>query len=244
MASRKREAAIAAADRTCPRCGTARTRDQDYCVDCGLRLPTVTGRVASLRRGWLRRVGWYPGDWVWVGLPTLLVAVAGAAVAIAFTGDGPTPGGTTIVASANRLPRAATLPSVTPATSLPSAPEPSAAAAGTGSTPKASSSGPNGRLTWPATRDGWTIVLVSYPLARGRGAPLQTARRAAGLGLPEVGVLSRPTSRASIRATRSSSAASTARARTPKRRSRVPVRQVSEPRMRGKSPANGVGTDS
>jgi hypothetical protein len=32
-------------------------------------------------------------------------------------------------------------------------------------------------------------VLVSYPIARGRAAPLATARRAARLGLSEVGVL-------------------------------------------------------
>jgi hypothetical protein len=185
----KREAAIAAAERTCPRCGTPRTREQDYCVSCGLRLPAVTGRLASLRRGWIRRFGWYPGDWVWVGLPTLLVAVAGAAVAIALTDESPTKGGTTIVASTSRLPRAATQPTPPSAGTLPTAPEPTAA--GGGST-KAAGSGSNqasGRVTWPATRDGWTIVLVSYPVARGRNAPQQTARRAAGLGLPEVGVL-------------------------------------------------------
>lgn len=187
MASSKREAAIAAAEQTCPRCGTARTRGQDYCVDCGLRLPPLTGRVASLRRGWLRRVGWYPGDWIWVGLPTLVVAVSGAAVAIALTDDSPSTGGTTIVASSNRLPRSATLPSVAPGAALPPAPEQGAGATGTNA--RATTPGQNGKLTWPVTRDGWTIVLVSYPLARGRGAPLQTARRAAGLGLPEVGVL-------------------------------------------------------
>jgi hypothetical protein len=49
--------------------------------------------------------------------------------------------------------------------------------------------GRNGALSWPATTDGWTIVLLSYPAVRGRTAPLQTARRAAGLGLPQVGVL-------------------------------------------------------
>jgi hypothetical protein len=188
LASSKREAAIAAAEQTCPRCGTARSREQDYCVECGLRLPPLTGRVASMRRGWLRRLGWYPGDWIWVGLPTLVVAVAGAAVAIALTDDSsPSHGGTTIVASSNRLPRSATLPSVAPSASLPSAPEQGARAPGTNAT--ATTAGQNGKVTWPVTRDGWTIVLVSYPLARGRGAPLQTARRAAGLGLPEVGVL-------------------------------------------------------
>ena len=33
--------------------------------------PAPAGRSAarspSLRRGWLRRFGWYPGDWIWVG---------------------------------------------------------------------------------------------------------------------------------------------------------------------------------
>jgi len=184
----KREAAIAAAERTCPRCGTPRTPTQGYCVDCGLRLPPVTGRVASLRRGWMRRVGWYPGDWVWVGLPTLLVAIGGAAVAIALTDNSSSTGGVTIVASTNRMPR--TPPQVTgaPAVVLPTAPEPSSGRT-TSTTPAATRSGRSGNLTWPSTRDGWTIVLVSYPVARGRTAPLQTARRAAGLGLPEVGVL-------------------------------------------------------
>jgi hypothetical protein len=185
----KREAAIAAAERTCPRCGTPRTREQDYCVSCGLRLPAVTGRIASLRRGWIRRVGWYPGDWIWVGLPTLVIAVAGAAVAIALTDESPTKGGTTIVASTNRMPRSATLPTAAPGPgALPTAPEP-AGAGGTSTGSGAASTQPNGRVAWPVTRDGWTIVLVSYPVARGRTAPLQTARRAAGLGLPEVGVL-------------------------------------------------------
>jgi hypothetical protein len=185
----KREAAIAAAERTCPRCGTPRTREQDYCVSCGLRLPAVTGRIASLRRGWIRRVGWYPGDWIWVGLPTLVIAVAGAAVAIALTDESPTKGGTTIVASTNRIPPSATLPAAAPGPgALPTAPEP-AGAGGTSTGSGAASTQPNGRVAWPVTRDGWTIVLVSYPAARGRTAPLQTARRAAGLGLPEVGVL-------------------------------------------------------
>ena len=185
----KREAAIAAAERVCPRCGTPRTREQDYCVSCGLRLPAVTGRVASLRRGWIRRFGWYPGDWIWVGLPTLLVAIAGAAVAIALTDESPTTGGTTIVASTNRLPRSATQPTPPGAAALPTAPEPTATDGSSTTASGAGSGRPNGRVAWPATRDGWTIVLVSYPVARGRTPPSQTARRAAGLGLPEVGVL-------------------------------------------------------
>src|SRR4029077_4170764 len=72
-----RETVIAVAERTCPRCGGARERDQRYCVDCGLALPPVDGRLPSLRRRWIRRVGWYPGDWIWVPLLTLVVAAAG-----------------------------------------------------------------------------------------------------------------------------------------------------------------------
>jgi hypothetical protein len=38
---------------------------------CGLRLPVVVGTVPALRRRWLRRFGWYPGDWIWLTLPAL-----------------------------------------------------------------------------------------------------------------------------------------------------------------------------
>jgi hypothetical protein len=189
VASRKREAAIAVSERTCPRCGAAREPGQDYCVECGLRLPPVTGRLASLRRGWLRRVGWYPGDWIWVSLPTLLVAVAGAVVAITLTEDGGASGGTTLVAASARLPVRGDVPETTSSVVLPSAPEPGAGTTTQRTTTTGSRTAPNGSLTWPESTHGWTIVLVSYPSTRGRAAPLATASRAAGLGLPEVGVL-------------------------------------------------------
>jgi hypothetical protein len=186
----KRNAVIAAADTTCPRCTAAREPGQDYCVACGLRLPAVTGRLAAMRRGWLRRIGWYPGDWIWVSLPTLLVAVAGAAVAIALTEDSGANGGTTIVAAATPLPLRGALLPVAKATTLPSAPEPGSGATTEAAAPPSSfGSQPNGRLIWPLAVDGWTIVLVSYPSTRGPAAPLATAKRAAGLGMPEVGVL-------------------------------------------------------
>jgi len=51
----RRAAAIAAIEERCPRCDAARARDQEYCVECGMRLPRVTGAVPALRRGWLRR---------------------------------------------------------------------------------------------------------------------------------------------------------------------------------------------
>ena len=47
----------------------------------------------------------------------------------------------------------------------------------------------NGQTQWPAGRNGWTIVLFSYPASGGTAAPNATAAHAARLGLPEVGVL-------------------------------------------------------
>jgi len=149
-----------------------------------MQLPTVVGRLASLRRGWLRRVGWYPGDWVWLALPSLLVATAGAAVAI-------------LVADRHRSASAAvfTAPVVVSVvqpgassasarvttvdtTTLPIPPEPgSPTAAG------------KGRIAWPAAANGWTIVLVSYPKQGGRASALTTAAKAVKAHLRQVGIL-------------------------------------------------------
>src|SRR5205085_6008207 len=67
----RRDDAIAAVERRCPRCRAAREGRQEYCVECGLRLPPLSGPIPALRRRWLRRLAWYPGDWVWVSLLTL-----------------------------------------------------------------------------------------------------------------------------------------------------------------------------
>src|SRR4051812_42654676 len=178
----ERERAIAAADETCPRCGGRRQPDQHYCLDCGLRLPVVTGRVASLRRRWLRQFGWYPGDWVWVSLLTLAVAAAGGAAAILLSAGDASANGQALegASSAPTVVQPGTVPAGTTRraarTTLPTAPEP-----GTGAK--------NGRLTWPRNENGWTIVLVSYPKASGAAAARQTAARAAKAGLAQAGIL-------------------------------------------------------
>jgi hypothetical protein len=184
-----RETAIAAAEQTCPRCGAARTPDQQYCLECGLKLPSVSGRVAGLRRRWIRRFGWYPGDWVWLSLLTLLVASAGAAAAIVLTEKSHEAGNTftatgplTSVQEPTPVPSTTAPPTVDTST-LPTAPEP------TTSTPTKPAGPKNGRYTWPANQIGWTIVLVSYPKTTGRTAALSTADRAAHSGLTQVGVL-------------------------------------------------------
>ena len=177
----ERAAAIAAADESCPRCGARRQPDQHYCLDCGLRLPAVTGRLAMLRRRWIRRLGWYPGDWIWISLLTLVVAAAGAAAAIALTdSDASATSPTFIATSPLTVAEPAQVPTATSSVNtatLPKAPEP------TTETPH------NGRFAWPANENGWTIVLVSYPKANGEAAARQTAAKAAKASLSKVGVL-------------------------------------------------------
>lgn len=184
--TQERDAAITAADAHCPRCGAPRSADQEYCVECGLRLPSVTGTVPGLRRRWVRRLGWYPGDWIWASLLTLLVAVAGATVAILLTRHEEAKGGQTFVATTalTSVAEPTTAPPTTANTAtLPTAPEP------TVTKPAGPPPPPNGRTPWPAGRNGWTIVLISYPMQGGRATALATASRAARAGLPEVGVL-------------------------------------------------------
>lgn len=184
-----RRSAIEAAEGTCPRCGTVRERDQQYCLECGLLLPAVTGTLPRLRRSWMRRFGWYPGDWVWVSLLTLLVALAGAATSIVLTEQQASGAGPTFTATATvpvveptAVPTTTVKPSDT--STLPTAPEPTTTA------PVRKPPGPpNGRLTWPANANGWTIVLVSYPKTNGHPAALATASKAAHAGLGRVGIL-------------------------------------------------------
>lgn len=182
-AAEEREHAIAAADQTCPRCGARREPDQRYCLDCGLELPPVTGRVPALRRRWIRRLGWYPGDWIWISLATLGVAVAGAGVAVGLTESNRAAAAPTI---------AATQPvSVTQPTPVP-VPTTTAAVTTTAhhrpKPPPPPPATPNGRLPWP-NENGWTVVLVSYPKVGGQAPALRTASQAAGSGLQQVGVL-------------------------------------------------------
>ena len=164
MARPKRQLAAHLAESTCPRCGAPREPDQAYCLECGLNLPNATGGTARLRRGWVRTIGWYPGDWFWLSLAALVVAAGGAAAAIRLDrGHRAAAAVSTYVAAAPRV-----------------------------STP-ALRHARNGRTPWPQGLDGWTVVLGSLPADRGRTQPLRVAARAAKAGLPQVGVLNSST---------------------------------------------------
>jgi hypothetical protein len=178
----ERLAAIAGTDESCPRCGARRQHDQQYCLDCGLLLPDVTGTVPALRRRWLRTFGWYPGDFVWPALLALVVAIAGTAAAIAVSRHRAAGGHAAFAAATTAVPVRA--PAAEPPARL-------RARVGTGKLPKAPEPGKArpGRLTWPKNANGWTVVLVSYPKTTGRLAALAKASAAAKAGLAQVGVI-------------------------------------------------------
>ncbi|HKT44191.1 MAG TPA: hypothetical protein VJQ85_05275 [Gaiellaceae bacterium] len=180
----------------CPRCGVAYEPLQEYCLECGERLPTNRGTVGVLAAAWQRRIPWYPGDWIWPALLFLVVAVVATAVSAATTSSS----GTTIVA---------TQPHVTvgsgssggagpsPTSTLPAAPQPTVTTAALPQAPGApttTASNPSipraaGLFAWPATATAYTDVLESVPFTSGRTAALTRARQAKAAGLPKAGVL-------------------------------------------------------
>jgi hypothetical protein len=180
---------------SCPRCGTPYGPDQEYCLECGLRLGDRRGLAGTVETWWRDRFGSYPGDWVLPALLGLVIAVAGATVAIvvgAANGDGGKP----IVATKGGSPHAPTTPPSTETVALPAVPSgtPTATTAPPTSRPPATTSPtppgtPGSLVSWPAGRSGFTVVLESIPTSAGRSFGLARARSAARSGLPKVGIL-------------------------------------------------------
>jgi hypothetical protein len=171
-------------ERRCPRCSTSYAEGQEYCLECGARLPAQPGLSARLGARWRRRVGWYPGDWIWPTLLALVVAVvAGVASALWLADDSSSAGNTLVRTDAGP----------TTAASPETAPEPTAptTTATTGTTaPARPKPKPKATLiSWPAGRAGWTIVIDSVPATNGQAGALGEAKQASRLGLSQVGVL-------------------------------------------------------
>ena len=157
---------------TCPRCGAPAAPEQEYCLECGLRLPSTRSRFGARRR-------WYAAPALWSLLALLVLAGLGTAVAVAVTRDEEEQ---TLTATAP--PARAPAPSTT-------VPEPTTAPATTPpapATPAPTTPVQERPIDWP-DRDGYTVVLESIPTASSRQRALQTARRAMRQGLQDVGVL-------------------------------------------------------
>jgi len=186
----------------CPRCGVAYEPLQEYCLECGARLPTNRGVVGFLASEWQRRLAWYPGDWIWPVLLFLVITVAATAAAVA-AGSASNRHESTLVATSPAVtvgPGAPqpTVQTATPTSTLPTAPQPTIS---TGTLPVApgapstnavttpAPASPNALTAWPAGTSGYTNVLESLPLASGEANARARARAAKRAGLPAVGVL-------------------------------------------------------
>lgn len=173
----------------CPRCGAEVDAGQEYCLECGLRLPRREGLVAGLGDAWQRRLPWYPGDWVWPALACLVIAGLGAALAILATRDRSSDAARTLVATTSVLSRAITTTPVAPEATVAktTAPATTLVAPGSGTAPPKPK--PQGLVQWPATRSGYTLVLGSIPKPDGLATATAEARKALASGLSNVGVL-------------------------------------------------------
>ena len=174
---------------SCPRCGTPYEALQEYCLECGLRLPVDERLRTAVVAAWDRRLPWYAGEWLWPVLVAFVVALVAtvasvAAVRVADDADEerivatqPEPESVPVTATAEPEPETTPTPTLTqPETEAERPPPPRPAR--------------RGALTaWPRNRNGYTVVLASVPKRAGRASALGRARRAARAGLEQVGVI-------------------------------------------------------
>jgi hypothetical protein len=178
----------------CPRCGAPHDPYQEYCLECGHRLPPPYAMLGVPRTEmWSRE----SPLWLWAALASLLLValVAGAIVAIAATRDEKQgrpktsipvvttgPGTTDTVGIVTQPPTITiTPPSTTFGTTTFSTTTFSTTTSGTTTS--------TANITWPAGKDGFTIVLKSVPTSQGRGPADAAAQKARNNGLSQVGVL-------------------------------------------------------
>jgi len=151
----------------CPRCGAAHEPQQEYCLDCGARLPDgKPGRGRS-----------------WIRPALFFLAVSGIATAIAVAVSAVNSGSSSASPPTTAPPpTATTAPTVTTAPTTTAAPAPKP-------TPKPKPPARGTLTTWPAGRSGYTVVLESIPASAGAALPLAQARGAQRRGVRQVGVL-------------------------------------------------------
>jgi hypothetical protein len=171
----------------CPTCGEPAEPGQEYCLECGARLPSGRSALAGFGRAWRRRLRWYPGDWLPIVLALLLIAALATAAAVyAAQDEEEAAPGRTLVATAGpdvTETEAATAPTDTePVASVPTETT-------TTATEPTDGPGAGNPVEWPADEDGFTVVLASMPVTGGRDVALRNARSAIRSGLEEVGVL-------------------------------------------------------
>lgn len=225
----------------CPRCGAPHGPDQEYCLECGYRLQPASGVFGRLAAAWQQRFGWYPGDWIWPVLLSLILATAGAVAAIVLSDAGAE--NSTIVATQGGAPHSPTTAPETATVALPTVPAgtPTGPPSTPTAPPPATTTAPRpGDLTaWPVDQSGYTVVLESIPAGGGgRLLALERARSASRAGLPQVGSSTRAVIPAFIPGTTWSSAGSIRPAATPTAPSQRRIPRVSGRPTSARSPAS------
>jgi hypothetical protein len=172
-------------DAECPRCGTQAAPGQEYCLECGLRLPAPEPLVQ--RTGPAR---FLPdrGAWMWPVLVGFVVALVAAAAVVTARATGGSAEAQVVATTPMPDFVPATEPEPAPAEQVPTLPpeQPDDEA----STPPQPAPPPVVEVVdWPEDKNGWTIVLASLPATTGRAEATARARRASRAGLDQVGVI-------------------------------------------------------
>lgn len=166
---------------TCPRCGTPYDVDQEYCLECGARLPASSALPPGVNSAWRKRPN---RPWVWPVLVGLLIAAVMTGIAILIARGTESDARSILIATGatgfsqpttETLTTPATAETATETTPTTTEPEPP--------TP------PRTLVEWPPSQSGYTVVIASLPASAGRAQALRKAREALRSGLPEVGVL-------------------------------------------------------
>jgi hypothetical protein len=168
----------------CPRCGADYEPMQEYCIECGLRLPLDRGLVPAVGRAWRLQVSRYPGGWLWVVLVLLALAAFAAVAAIVASDEGSSAVRTIVATEPTPTTTAAATQTALVPTTITAATT-TAATTGTAAT-TARTTAQARPIEWPADRSAHTVVVAS---TTERETALRLARAAIGAGLPEVGVL-------------------------------------------------------
>lgn len=161
---------------TCPRCGAGVEPGQEYCLECGLRLPGG-GLAGAVGSRWKRGP-----DWLLPVLAGLLVAAAAAGLAI-WISRSAEPNPFFAATGPNTVETPTTSPTVAP-TSTPTVIETETAPT-TPTSPHPTAS----PIEWPQSENGYTNVIASIPSSAGRAVAIGKAREGLRSGLPEVGVI-------------------------------------------------------
>jgi hypothetical protein len=166
---------------TCPRCRAPYDVDQEYCLECGARLPASGALPPGVDSAWRRRP---TGPWIGPVLVGLLIAAAMTGIAILIARGTDSDARNILIATgATGFSQPTTETLTTPETAE------TATEAVPTTTQAEPTPPPQTLVEWPPSQSGYTVVIASLPASAGRAQALRKAREALRSGLPEVGVL-------------------------------------------------------